>query len=371
MYRKRHMNNKYYNGGSVNRGRGNTDSMLEDLWLANDGNILSTDYAHVNDMDDDDVIVTDSKTLTTVKDYKAAHATKPYTRNTDGGAYNGEDAYGRKIAEYLMGIRGKLTTLDSVKEKLASLRPERYSVYIDYRRNSLEIRYLYIPPRSGVTYKGTAVNTSRFSVKLVVADPEYLVTGKTWEYDYVPGDACQSRRVNESVKPGSMKYMDFDKRAGIWYFDDDSYSHRISAYLDANKGESLEISDIKADLSHILGNGRKFSVYAEGDSLEIWYVFEWPTEELDYARGHYTVDITRNDASHVQIGDWTYEYLPGDFAYGDGVLVKDPENAEGELEDTLSYLTSEFTEAVDKYGGNPRLRKRIKDAIVELYDYIS
>lgn len=166
--------------------------------------------------------------------------------------------------------------------------------------------------------------------------------------------------------------MDFDKRASIWYFADDSYSHRISAYLDSNKGESLEISDIKTDLSRILGNGRKFSVYAEGDSLEIWYVFEWPTEELDYARGHYTVDITHDDASRtVQIGDWTYEYLPGDFTYGDSVLTKDPENAEGELEDTLSYLVSEFMEVIDTYGDNLRFSGRIKNAITELYDYIS
>ena len=180
------------------------------------------------------------------------------------------------------------------------------------------------------------------------------------------------RRVNESVKQGSTKYMDFDKRASIWYFADDSYSHRISAYLDANKGESLEVSDIKADLSRILGNGRKFSVYAEGDSLEIWYVFEWPTEELDYARGHYTVDITCDDASRtVQIGDWTYEYLPGDFAYGDDAMLKDSDSAESELEDTLSYLVSEFMEVVDTYGDNPRFMIRIKNAFIELNDYIS
>lgn len=156
------------------------------------------------------------------------------------------------------------------------------------------------------------------------------------------------------------------------YFADDSYSHRISAYLDANKGESFKVSDIKADLSSILGNGRKFSVYAEGDSLEIWYVFEWPTEELDYARGHYTVDITRDNASRtVQIGDWTYEYLPGDFTYGNDELLKDSDNADSELEDTLSYIVSEFKEAADTYGGNPRFRRRMKNAITELYDYIS
>lgn len=180
------------------------------------------------------------------------------------------------------------------------------------------------------------------------------------------------RRVNESAKPGSTKYLDFDKRAGIWYFDDDPYSHRISAYLDANKGGSFEISDIKEDLSHILGNRREFSVYVEGDSLEIWYVFVWPTEELDYARGHYTVDITRGNAPRtVQIGDWTYEYLPGDFAYRDSTLTKDPENAEGEFEDTLSHLTDKFMATIDKYGGNPQYMRRIKNAINELHDYIS
>lgn len=198
------------------------------------------------------------------------------------------------------------------------------------------------------------------------------MTGETWEYDYVPGDECRPRRVNESAKQGSTEYLDFDKRAVIWYFDDDPYSHRISAYLDMSKGESLGILDIKADLSHILGNGRKFSVYAEGDSLEIWYVFDWPTEEIDRARGHYTVDITRDDASNtVQIGDWTYEYLPGDFSYGDDTLLKDTGNAESELEDTLSYLTDKFMEAVDKYGGNPNFMGRIKNAITELHDYVS
>lgn len=369
MYGKRYTNSRHHNGGGANRGRrrDDIDAMLEDLWLSNDGTILSTDYAHVNDMDDDDVIIPDSKTITTVRDYKAAKAAEQ-ARNT----YSREDPYGREVAKYLTGIRGKLTTLDGVKEKLASLRPERYSAYIDYKKNSLEIRYLYAPPRNGATYEGSRVNTSRFSVKLTVADPEYLVTGKAWDYDYVPGDECRPRRVNESAKPGSTKYMDFDRRASVWYFDDDPYSHRISAYLDMSKGEPLGIPDIKADLSSILGDGRKFSVYAEGDSLEIWYAFEWPTEELDYARGHYTVDIARDGASNtVQMGDWTYEYLPGGFSYGDGTLLKDTGNAESELEDTLSYLTDKFMEAVDKYGGNPNFMRRIKNAIAELHDYVS